>query len=227
MASQTFQLVMRTGPNPGKVYELSQDEITIGRDIANNIVVNDPEVSRRHTRLRSQAGGYVVEDMGSTNGTFVNGQRLMGPHILRPGEQVMLGEHVAFVYEAMAYDPNATLVSGAQAPGGTYETYRVTPPTAQAPAPMDYQPAYSGQVPQGPPEPYAPPVAEPYEPYDYEEEPAQNRTWMYVGIGCAVILLCVCVVGVIAVDTLKLWCTEPMRTIMDVFGFDCVNYPLP
>lgn len=225
MASQTFQLVMRTGPNPGKAYDLTQDEITIGRDITNGIVVNDAEVSRRHTRFRAQAGGYVVEDMGSTNGTFVNGQRLMGPHVLRPGEQIMLGEHVAFVYEAMAYDPNATLVSGGQAPGA-YETYRVPQPSpmAPAPAPVDYQPAYSGQVPMGPPDAYAQPGPAPYEAYEEEPPARSNRVWLYVIIGLAVILVCVCVVGFVAVDALRLYCTGPLRFISEMFGFDCVNY---
>ncbi len=51
MASQSFQLVMQKGPNPGKIFELAQEEATIGRDISNRIVINDPEVSRRHARL--------------------------------------------------------------------------------------------------------------------------------------------------------------------------------
>jgi pSer/pThr/pTyr-binding forkhead associated (FHA) protein len=97
-----FQLVMRSGPNPGKTFELSEGEATIGRDITNAIVINDAEVSRRHARLSPQAGGYVLEDLGSTNGTFVNGQRLMGPHLLRPGELVLLGENVSLAYEQIA-----------------------------------------------------------------------------------------------------------------------------
>ena len=222
MASGTFQFVMRTGPNPGKTYELSQDEITLGRDIANNIVVNDPEVSRRHARLRLQAGNYILEDLGSTNGSFVNGQRLMGPHALRPGEQIMFGDHVAFSFEAMQFDPNATLVSGPQYPR---ETYRVPPeenipPTAPTPSAVGYQPVYSGQVPLSPAEPYAPPADMPYM-ADYEEEPRSSRTWVYVGAGCLVVLLCLCVVGIYAFDALDLYCSEPFRSITEALGFVC------
>ena len=72
MASQSFQFVMRTGPNPGKVFDVSKSEIYIGRDINNDIVINDPEVSRHHCRLTQGGGGYTIEDLGSTNGTFVN-----------------------------------------------------------------------------------------------------------------------------------------------------------
>ena len=164
MASGTYQFVMNTGPNPGKIYELTQDEITIGRDIANNIVANDAEVSRRHARLRMQAGNYILEDLGSTNGSFVNGQRLMGPHALRPGEQIMFGDHVSFTFEARQFDPNATLISSQNYPR---ETYRVSPeeavpPTTPTPSAVDYQPVYSGQVPLSPADPYAPPPDMPF-----------------------------------------------------------------
>ena len=144
MASQTFQLVMHSGPNPGKIFELVQDELTIGRDIGNRIVINDPEVSRKHARLTMQSGGFVIEDLGSTNGTFVNNQRLIGPHMLRPGETIMLGEKISLEYEILGFDPNATLVGAAgpqAAPAPSRETYRVEtpdfgyPPIAPPPEP--------------------------------------------------------------------------------------------
>ena len=77
MASQ-FQLIMRSGPTPGAAFTLEGDQIDIGRDSTNEIVINDAEISRRHARLTFQGGKYVLEDLGSTNGTFVNGQRLAG-----------------------------------------------------------------------------------------------------------------------------------------------------
>lgn len=216
MASQ-FQLVMRTGPTPGKTFELNLEEMTIGRDISNPIVINDAEVSRRHTRLRIQAGSYVVEDMGSTNGTFVNGQRLMGPHLLRPGEVIMLGEHVGFVFES-TYDPNATMASGAQ-------TYRVqpTPQTVQAPAPIDYPPpVYSGQAPQGPVDPYAQQAYEVPAPEQvYQEPPRQSRRWLYITCGALVIFACLCVGGLFLFDWMNLYCTGPFASIMDWLGFAC------
>ncbi len=110
MAPQSYMLIMRTGPNPGKSFELTKNELYIGRDINNDIVINDSEISRKHARLILQAGGYVLEDLGSTNGSFVNGQRLMGPHVLRPGEVVMLGENVSLAFEP-GYDADATMVA--------------------------------------------------------------------------------------------------------------------
>ncbi len=57
MTSQ-FQLIMRSGPTPGAAYTLEGDQITIGRDSTNEIVINDAEISRRHARLTFQGGKY-------------------------------------------------------------------------------------------------------------------------------------------------------------------------
>ena len=54
MAPDSFQLVQRSGPAPGKTYSLSKNEIYLGRDITNDIVINDPEISRKHARLMLQ-----------------------------------------------------------------------------------------------------------------------------------------------------------------------------
>ena len=198
MAPQSYMLIMRTGPNPGKAFELTKNEIYIGRDINNDIVINDSEVSRKHARLILQAGGFVLEDLGSTNGTFVNGQRLMGPHVLRAGEVVLFGENVSLAFEP-GYDADATMVSSSMQ-AAPYSTAPAARPVMPPPAPAA-QPVYSGQIPQGPAEPY-------YEPL---EEPKQkSRTMLYAGIGCLVVLLCLSVVVVgFVFDYLNLYCTAP------------------
>jgi predicted component of type VI protein secretion system len=211
MAPQTYQLVMRTGPTPGKSYELREDEITIGRDISNDIVISDVEISRQHSRLIAQGGGYVLEDRGSTNGTFVNGQRLMGPHLMRPGEVILLGENVSLVYQQLDFDTDATMVSGTGVPSmppvatpaaGYYEqpqnqeSRRAAPPTYQEP------------VPATPAEPYYS-----YPPEEEEESPSRSRTWIYVGCGCLLVLACVLVAGAFAFDTLDLYCTPPFDAL--------------
>ena len=74
-------------------------------------MINDAEISRRHARLTFQGGKYVLEDLGSTNGTFVNGQRLAGPRVLKAGEVVSFGEQIVMVFEATNFDAGATVVS--------------------------------------------------------------------------------------------------------------------
>ena len=64
--------------------------VTIGRTDC-NVVLDNPQVSRFHAQIDQTPNGAVLRDAGSTNGTFVNGQRLRGPHPLRPGEVIQIG----------------------------------------------------------------------------------------------------------------------------------------
>jgi hypothetical protein len=178
MAAQSYQLVMKSGPTPGKTYPLSKSEIYVGRDVTNDISVNDAEISRKHARLTTQDDTFVVEDLGSTNGTFVDAQRLMGPHVLRPGELIMFGENVGMVFEAVAYDPNSTMVSS----GGAMPTQ---PPMVQPYAAPSAPPVYAQQVPASPPEAYMP----------ARKKKGGCGKWLLAGCGCLVVVLCLVVVG--------------------------------
>src|SRR6476660_7066100 len=149
-SSDNFRLIVRRGPQPNQVYDLNKDIITIGRDITNDITINDPEVSRHHLRFTRGAGGFTLEDLGSTNGTFVNGQRLTGAKPLNNGDMLGLGETVTLGYE---------MARGA-APGGQMPVAG-QPPASAPTAPQSYSP-YSPQAAQQPPQaqpqsPYAPP----------------------------------------------------------------------
>jgi len=95
-----LRLIMRRGPTPGAIYELERDDITIGRGSKNVIVIRDNEVSRDHCKLMRNGDDYTVMDDGSSNGTFVNGQRAMGSAWpLRPGSVLELGDSITFEYE--------------------------------------------------------------------------------------------------------------------------------
>jgi predicted component of type VI protein secretion system len=192
----SYRLVMRGGPTVGKAFPLEKSEIFIGRDLSNDIVINDGEVSRRHTRLFMQGSNYVVEDLGSTNGTSVNGQRLMGPYILRPGEVVTLGEHVNLVFEAMQSDPDATVASAAP---------RVPVPDQPQPIPQPYQPAPMPPPPQPQPA-YAGQVPIPPEQGAFEA-PKKKFPWAIVIIVAVLLIICICVVALFIVDQTNSWCS--------------------
>jgi len=68
-------------------------EFVVGRgEKGRGNLSNDTEISRRHARFHRDGEGHVVvEDMGSTNGTFVNGRRISGPTVLAPGDEIELG----------------------------------------------------------------------------------------------------------------------------------------
>ncbi|MFZ6026353.1 MAG: FHA domain-containing protein [Chloroflexota bacterium] len=197
MAPANFQLVMQSGPTPGKSYPLEKNEIFIGRDINNDIVISDAEISRKHSRLVSQGGGYTIEDMGSTNGTFVNGQRLMGPHALTSGELIMLGENVGLAFEAIGFDINATVVGSGS---GASATFQVSPRAGDAafsvpPVVESYGP------PAAAPQAYAPPPSAgvapvPEYPTPLAVKKGGCRTWLVAGCGCLAVVLCLLVIAV-------------------------------
>jgi hypothetical protein len=183
MASH-FQLIMRSGPTPGAVFNLGGDQLTVGRDSTNDVVINDAEISRRHARLTFQGGKYILEDLGSTNGTFVNGQRLAGPRVLKAGEVVSFGEQIVLVYEASTFDPAATIASPRAAAVPSISRPLPAPP----PAPAEY----AGSVP-------ASPVSTPL--------PARtNLTPILIGVGF-LLFLCTCAGILWFIDANFLWCT--------------------
>jgi len=180
-----FRLVMSQGPEPGRTFPLDKDFIRLGRDPGSDIVISDPQISRQHARITRQGDLMMIEDLGSTNGTFVNGMRLTGPHALSSGDVIGLGDAVTLAYYGMDVAATRTLV-GRPTVVAPPPAYTPPPPTPQPPPP----PVYAA-VP--PPPPVAPPV---------EEE--KSRTWLWVGCGCLVLLVIAACVGVFVLDYLGL-----------------------
>ena len=119
MTSQLYQLVVRRGPRPGQIFPLELDLLTVGRDPLSDIVIEDPEVSRHHASFTQGEEGFLLQDKGSTNGSFVDGERIGGnPVQLKPGQVIMFGSTVTLVYQATSMsDPMATMVGPAAAFG--------------------------------------------------------------------------------------------------------------
>jgi pSer/pThr/pTyr-binding forkhead associated (FHA) protein len=82
------RLAVVEGPDAGKEFELS-GTMTVGRE--GDIVIEDPEISRRHASLSWDGSALTVQDLGSTNGTFVNGERIQ-LRTLRAGDRVAFGK---------------------------------------------------------------------------------------------------------------------------------------
>jgi hypothetical protein len=78
---------------------LGSETLVIGRSADNAIVFDDPNVSRRHAEIAPAAGGWVIKDLGSTNGTKVNGTIITGERALRDGDIVSFASH-SIRYEA-------------------------------------------------------------------------------------------------------------------------------
>lgn len=100
-----FYLVVRRGPSLNAMFQLDKNVVTLGRDGANDVRIDDPEVSRYHLRLHWNGNGYGVEDLGSTNGTRINGgERIVGTVDLVPGTALMLGDTIILSYEVVSVD---------------------------------------------------------------------------------------------------------------------------
>jgi hypothetical protein len=162
--------------------------VTIGRDITNDIVINDPEISRHHSRLVRTQTGYTLEDLRSTNGTFANRQRISAPVQLSNGDTIGLGETVTLTYEVTSEAVAATMVASG-GPGQPYPAAPAGPPPGYAPAPAVQQI----------------PLAD-----EGEFQPDRNR---WIVIGCAALTLifcCALVIGIIVIDQADLYCDLPM-----------------
>ncbi len=93
---------MHRGPEPGRVYFIKQDEVSLGRGAKNDIVIIDNEVSREHCRFSRRDNGFVLFDLGSSNGTYVNGQRVKTSWSLPPECIVEIGDSITFTYRQEA-----------------------------------------------------------------------------------------------------------------------------
>jgi hypothetical protein len=137
---------------------LGPAEITIGRLSSNQLMVNDPKASSRHATISPAGQGYRITDLGSTNGTFVNEQRLSPntPLTLNPGDRIRIGD-TTFTYEVAGVAPIAPTVYGSPGQGQGYD------PTVAAASPYSQYEASPPPAYQPPPEYRVPPAQLPYQ----------------------------------------------------------------
>jgi pSer/pThr/pTyr-binding forkhead associated (FHA) protein len=86
------KLVLSFGDKIIKEYELERGSITIGRDEENDIHIDNPAASNRHAKILTILDESFIEDLDSTNGTYINGKKITG-HSLKDGDSIFIGEH--------------------------------------------------------------------------------------------------------------------------------------
>jgi hypothetical protein len=97
MTREPLRLFVKTPGADEKVYEVRQDEVTVGRDPKAEVAVEDRTLSRRHCRIYAGTDGWRVTDLNSKNGTFVNGAPVLDD-LLAEGDRIELGETVISVF---------------------------------------------------------------------------------------------------------------------------------
>jgi hypothetical protein len=215
MAKAQYRLVVRQGPVPGHIYELNKDVVNIGRDIENDFVINDAEVSRKHARLTLEADRYKIEDLNSTNGTYIDGQRLIGPHLMAIGEIIMFGDNVGVIFDGEPAVSDATVVSQVEL-GNTPVAGVPIPEEVYRPPMVPIQPdvtVYPMQQPQ-----------RNYEPEPEEERKRPINPWLMAGCGCLVVILLLIIALLIFIDQPwnpggGLYCHPPFDIIFRSLGF--------
>ena len=174
MSEFTF---IEQSPSQGAEHAVDQGT-TIGREGC-DITLGDPDVSRRHAEIQVSNGDIQISDLGSTNGTFVNGERIDQPRTLRDGDEVRIG---AVVWRLRAPAGATRLAATMDAPEPAAATpsqaTTVRPAAAPAPEPEEQptaaQPAASEPAAPAAPEPTAPAASEPAAPA--VSEPATPAT---------------------------------------------------
>ena len=174
MAEAAFRLIVKTGPNPGTAFDLTKEVTLVGRDVTNDITVGDSEISRQHARLTRTPGGYVMEDLGSTNGSYVNGERLVAPRVLSPGDLLGMGENVTLSFVGTSPEVAQTVMGGAVRHGAAAppEAMQARMPQPAAAAPLPIEPAPRGG----------------------------GRRWVLAGAGCLVLIV-ICAGTLYVMDT--------------------------
>ncbi len=177
MPVAAFRLIVRTGPNPGVVIDLTKEVSMMGRDVTNDVVLGDAEVSRQHARITRTPAGYVLEDLGSTNGTFVNGDRLAAPRVLNAGDLLGLGEVVTLTFDSTSPEAAATMMGAPVGKEAAAPPVRAAAPAAPRPvaAAVPAPAAVEGEV--------------------FPAEKTGTRRWIIAGCGC--LFLMVACVGVL------------------------------
>jgi Nif-specific regulatory protein len=105
------ELIVVNGPQAGTRYRLAQSDFAVGRAPNSNIVLNEPEVGWRHCQIRSQGGRYLVTDLKTSLGTYVNGMR-SAERWLEDKDQIGIGRTILMFRSGEASHDDATVAAG-------------------------------------------------------------------------------------------------------------------
>ena len=173
-----------SGPNAGQTVDVEQ-EIVIGREDT-DIAIDDDEMSRRHAVVRRHANRLQVEDLGSTNGTFVDGTRIAEPTLLGGGAEIKVGTTVLVVEGVLPVSDS----SGDIAPRNVTRVSRAVPEGAPPPPPA--APVAPAAVAPAAPAPAAPvqAVGEFRPPERSRRQPGlASRSWVPVALSFGTVII--------------------------------------
>jgi pSer/pThr/pTyr-binding forkhead associated (FHA) protein len=91
-AAGEVQLLIESGPDSGQKFKMSSSTVRVGRSPDNDLILRDPATSGHHARLERRGSQYFITDLGSTNGTLVNGEPVQEKE-LKHGDKITVGQN--------------------------------------------------------------------------------------------------------------------------------------
>ena len=150
-----FAVIINEKGGQPRRQEFTKSEVTIGRVQGNDIILPKQNVSKRHSRIVVKDGKFIIVDLKSTNGTYVNGRKIASPMVIKESDKIYVGDFILSVENVESADaglganePSPGMMAGAGA--------SVEPPRKAPPPPPRPKPARMG-VPNPTPRPMPPP----------------------------------------------------------------------
>src|SRR4051794_40100757 len=112
-----FEIVVVQGRSVSNTIKLADGVTTIGRHDECQLRIKSSQVSRKHCEVFEKKGILLVKDLGSSNGTIVNGKRIQGQRVLEPGDELTIGPVKLRVAKIGASSPSVPAAKGAASPG--------------------------------------------------------------------------------------------------------------
>ncbi len=117
-----FRITLSLAGNVVRKYPFEKDKVTVGRDAECDIAIDNVAVSRTHATISAAEGEFVLEDLQSGNGTFVNGEKIV-THVLQSGDAFVIGKYT-LLFETVT-DAGAVVQEAARKAGGEDATFRL------------------------------------------------------------------------------------------------------
>ena len=174
-----------SGPNAGLTVDVDE-EVVIGREDS-DLAIDDEEMSRRHAVVRRHANRLQVEDLGSTNGTFVDGTRIAEPTLLGGGAEIKVGTTLLVVEGVLPVsDPSADVIQ----PRNITRVSPAITDTGAAPAPAAFAGATATATPPALAPPVQPVVGEFRPPQRSRKQPGvASRSWVPVALSFGTVII--------------------------------------
>src|SRR5687767_10642523 len=130
-----FSIVVNEKGGEQKRLEFDKPEVTIGRVQGNDIILPKGNVSKRHSRIVLKDGRFIIVDLKSTNGTYVNGRKITAPLVIKGGDKVYIGDFILSLEDGPTADLSGggapSAVSQPAADGGGARRIAPPPPLPQ------------------------------------------------------------------------------------------------